>query len=232
MPDMPEGAPVPDPTPAPDYGASPDEITQALDMYRGLNNLDTRGQYLQNIVRPEYDSQFLRQTFQPQEQQAQQDPWAEYNQQFAEPQYEEQYEPQAPAFDPTTLPQYLQPVLENNAAEVERRVFERLNQMAADQHLKDSAAEAVRANNLPPATAALIEQRVREQSQLHPNRQAAELAREQAQALATELLQWKATPPATPPPSSAVPGGPSPDTLQKPRTMEEALEYSKQVLNP
>jgi len=227
-----EGAPAPDPTP--DYGgASQDEITQALDMFRGLNNLDTRGQYLEKVVRPEYDGQFLRQMGQPAEAEAEpNDPWATYNEQYNEQaQYEEpQYE--QPQFDPSTLPQMLQPVLDTNAQEIERRVFERLGQMAQDQSIRDSSESAAKFNNLPPSTAALIEQQVRAQQQMNPNRQAGELAKEAAAALATELLQWKATPPPTPPPSSAVPSGPSPDTLQKPRTVEEAMEHSRMTLNP
>lgn len=234
MPDIPtpDGAPAPEPTPAPDFGgASPEVISQALDLYNGLNNLDTRGQYLQQVVRPEYDGQFLRQMAQPEAEQAE-DPWAAYNQQYAEPEYEQQYEPQAPAFDPTTLPQMLEPRFEAERERIVKEVFGQLNQMAQDQAVRDSAGEAARAMNLPPAMSSLIEQQVREQQQLHPNRQASDLAREAATALSTQLLQWKATPPANPAPTSAVPGGPAPDTLQKPRTIEEAMEYSKQVLNP
>lgn len=226
MPDptsIPEGQPTPDPTPAaPDYGASPEVIQQALNMYNGLNNLDTRGQYLQQIVRPEYDGQFLRGLT---EQPEQPDPWAQFD---PEPQYDQepQYEPQP--FNPRDL----QPVFDTQAQEIERRVFERLGQMAQDQAIVDSASSAASAAGLPASTSALIEQRVREAQRMQPNRQAGDLATEAAKALATELLQWKATPPANPAPSSSVPGGPSPDTLQKPRTAAEALEYSRQVLNP
>lgn len=218
---VPEGQPPAEPTP--DFGgASPEEISQALNMYRGLNNLDTRGQYLQQIVRPEYDGQFLRQVTAEPEQPA--DPWQQF-----EPAQEEYYEePVAQAFDPRSL----QPVFDQYGNQIEKRIFDRLGEMAQDQQVKDSASQAVQQANLPPAMSALIEQRVRDAQRLQPNRMASDLASEAAKQIAVELSQWQATPPAQPAPQGSVPGGPSPDTLQRPRTVDEALEYSRQVLNP
>lgn len=215
----PEGQPVVDPSP--DFGgASPEEITQALNMYRGLNNLDTRGQYLQQIVRPEYDSQFLRQvTSDPP---APTSPWETLGE--PEPEYYEE----PPAFDPRSL----EPVFDSYKQQIEQSIFDRLGQMAQEQTLSESATAAVQSAKLPEALTPLIKQRVQEAQRLQPNRQASDLAAEAARQLQVELAGFQAAPPATPTPATAIPSGPSPDTLQKPKTVAEALEYSRQVLNP
>lgn len=219
----PEGQqPAPEPTPAPDFGGrSPEQIQQALNLYEGLHNLDTRGQFLQQIVRPDIDGQFLRQMVQPQEEEA--DPW----QSFEQPEYEQEYE-QPAVFDPRQL----EPVFDQYGQRIEQKIMGQLQQMALDQQVRESAASASQQAGLPPVAAQLIEQRVREQQALQPNRQASDLAAEAARDLYNQFAQWQAQPPANPAPSNSVPTGPSPDTLQKPKTIEEALEYSKQVLNP
>lgn len=211
------------PAPALDFGGrSPEQIQKAIDLYEGLHDLDRRGTYLQQIVRPDIDGQFLQRVMQPQ--QEQEDPYAPF---YAEEQPEEEqyYEPQAPAFDPR---QYAE-IIKND---VTQSVMGQLQQMALDQQVKESASSAVQQVGLPPASAPLVEQYVREQQRLQPNRQASDLAAEAARNLYTQFAQWQAAPPAAPAPTGQVPSGPAPDTLQKPRTIEEALEYSKQVLNP
>lgn len=202
------------PAPTPDYGgASAEEVQQALNMYRGLNNLDTRGEYLQRVIRPEYDGQFIRQMVEPAAPAA--DPWAQVAPED-EPEYE--YEPQAPEpFNPRSL----EPVFGHYAEQTEQRIFERLGQMAQENAVKESSASAASASGLPPQVAGLIEQQVREAQRLQPNRMASDLATEAARALATSLAQWQATPSATPAPTAAVPSGPVPSTREVPKSFED-----------
>lgn len=219
----PEGQvpPAPEAPPAPDFGGrSPEQIQKAIDLYEGLHDLDRRGTYLQQIVRPDIDGQFLQRVMQPQEPD---DPYASFYGE-AEAEEEQYYEPQAPAFDPREYAE----VIKND---VTQTVMGQLQQMALDQQVKESSSAAVAQVGLPPAASPLVEQYVRDQQRLQPNRQASDLAAEAARNLHTQFAQWQATPPAAPAPS-APPSGPAPDTLQKPRTIEEAMEYSRQVLNP
>lgn len=227
LPEFPEGqAPAAPESATPDYGADPETIQNALNMYRGLNNLDTRGEYLQRIVRPEYDGQFLRQMVEPQQQEPA-DPWGhveQYEEQYEEPAYQEQ------GINPQDLRQTLDPVFQGYGEQVEQRIFERLGQMAHEQAIKESAQSAAQQAGLPARFASAIEHEVQQAARMQPNRQPAELAQEIATAYRTELAQIAATPPAQRPPAGSVPSGPAPDSLQKPRTLEEALEYSKHVL--
>jgi hypothetical protein len=224
---FPEGQAPAAPEPAPhDYGADPETIQRALEQYNQLNNLDTRSQALQQIIRPDYDGQVLRGFIEPQQAPQQADPWGHLSQEeaYEEPTYEQ------PGIDPADLRQTLDPVFQGYSEQVEQRIFERLAGMAQDQAVKESASAATRQAGLPARFSAAIEHEVREATRLQPNRQPAEIAAEIATAYRNELAAIAATPPAARPPAGSVPSGPSPDTLQKPRTMEEALEYSKQVL--
>lgn len=208
----------------PDYGASPDVIREALSVYNDLNNLDTRHQRLSQIVRPDIDGQFLRSFGEPQEEQ---DPYAQFYGQpeYEDPQgqYQQQYEPQQPVFDPRQLGDTI-------AQQVERRVFEQLGQMAQDQAVKDAAQSAVRDASLPPELAEMIEFRVKGQMQVQPNRQPADLAREIGSQLKATLSGWAAAPSANPAPTSAPPSGPAPSLQERAKDFDELARIAAENL--
>lgn len=217
----PEGQPPAAPAPeVPDYGAPPEVIQEALSVYRDLNNLDTRHQRLGQILRPDIDGQFVQSFGQPQQEQ---DPYAQfYGQDEA---YEEQPAYEQPALDPRQLAETIK---QDTIGEMQRW----FSQMAAEQAVKDAATSAATAAGLPAELADMVEVRVKAAQQLQPNRQPGDLANEAARQIAQVIASAQVTPPAAQAPSTPVPGGPAPDTLQKPRTIEEAMEYSRQVLNP
>jgi hypothetical protein len=229
-PNVPEGG-VPDGPPEapalPDYGAPPEVIQEALSVYRDLNNLDTRHQRLQQIVRPDIDGQFLRQLGEPQQEQ---DPWAhlrgqeEYEDPYAQPQYEQ------PQFDPRMLPDMLDPVLQSRDQQIEERIFSRLGQMAQDQVVKEASESAVRDSGLPPELAEMVEFRVKAQAQLQPNRQPADLAREIGNQLKAQLSAWAAAPSASPAPSAPLPSGPAPSLDQRPKDFDEMARMAAERL--
>lgn len=224
----------PDGPSTPDFGASPEEIQQALNMYRGLNNLDTRGETLQRIVRPDYDGHVLRQIVEPEQPAG--DPWDNFAEPepmgyaadgtpvFAEPpvQYGGYQQPQG--FDPRSL----QPVFDQYGNQIKNDIFEQLGQMAQEQAFKDSAAQAAGAAGLPPTVAGLIEQRVREAQRMSPNRQIGDIANEVARSVQTELLQWKATPPEGGAlGGGAAPAGPVPSTREVPKSFDDYARILK-----
>jgi hypothetical protein len=214
----PEGE-VPAPPAAPDYGASDEVIREALSVYNDLNNLDTRHQRLQQIVRPDIDGQFLRSMGEPQQEQ---DPWAHLRgQEEYEDPYGNQYEAQAPQFDPRMLPDMLDPVLQSRDQQIEERIFSRLGQMAQDQVVKDASESAVRDSGLPPELAEMVEFRVKAQAQLQPNRQPADLAKEIGNQLKAQLSAWAAAPSANPAPSAPLPSGPAPSLQERPSSFED-----------
>jgi hypothetical protein len=231
-PNVPEGG-VPDGPPEapalPDYGAPPEVIQEALSVYRDLNNLDTRHQRLQQIVRPDIDGQFLRQLGEPQQET---DPWAHLRgQEEYEDPYGNQYEaPQQPQFDPRMLPEVLDPVLQQYTQQSEQRIFERLGQMAQEQVVKDAAQSAVSEAGLPPELAEMVEFRVKAQSQLQPNRQPAEIAREVGNQLKATLSGWAAAPSANPAPSAPLPSGPAPSLQERPSSFEDLARIAAENL--
>lgn len=222
---QPEAAPEPS---GPDWsafeqaGITPDrldEVQNAVNMARGLQNLDTRGQYLQQIVNPQYDGQFLRQIVEgPQEPP---DPWAHLRGDDAPDDDTYAYEPQAPAFDPSVLPEVLDPVLQQYGQQIEQRVFERLNGMAAEQHVKETSTSAVKSAGLPPEMAEMVEMRVRQVQQTQPQRQAGDIANEVASQLKSSLMGWAAAPPANPAPTTPVPQGQVPSQREVPKNFDD-----------
>lgn len=215
-----EPTPAPEAPSTPDYGLSPEELQNAANLYRGLNNLDTRGQYIQQVVRPDIDGQFLRGMFEPQ-QQEQQDPWQQFT---GEPEYEEpEYQP---AFDPDMLRQAVRAEIEQG----QQQMWGQLQEMAVNQQITESAAQATQAANLPSFLSGSIEQQVRQQHQLQPNRQFGDIANEVAQKYARELAQYQAAPPATPAPQGQVPGGPAPSQQERPTDWKSMIEYAQQNL--
>lgn len=223
---------APEPPSGPDWsafeqaGITPDsfgDVQNALNLARGLQNLDTRHQYLQQIVRPDIDGNFLRQVVQPQEEQ---DPW-----QALEPQYEYE-QPEQPVFDPRSLQPVFEGYGEQLRNQIRQEIMGELQGMAQEQAVKDASARASQQANIPAEFSEMVEFRVKAAQQMYPNRQVDDIAREVAESLQRTFAQYQAAPPATPAPSGSVPAGPMPDTLQRPRTIEEAMEYSKQVLNP
>lgn len=223
----PEGQPPAAPVApaAPDYGASPEVIQQALNLYNGLNNLDTRGQYLQQVVRPDIDGQFIRQMVEPQ--QPAPDPYAQFMPQeyITDEQYmpqEQQFAPYAPPFDPHDFAQTLK-------QDVSKTIFDQLGEMAQQQQVTESAKQAAQSAGIPESLASMIEARVRDAQKLQPNRQIGELANEHAKAIAAELMAWKATPAETPPPASAPPSGPAPSLDEGPKDLND-IDYWQQRL--
>lgn len=240
-------APAPEPAGEPSGEAAPEgpdltwaqgldqeRVQRAMNLYDGIHNLDTREQYLGQVLGPH-------------------DPWVRREEQAGEDYgsvYQQPPEPQPVGYTAAGEPVYEQPYQEQQEyqpqqidpealyATFEQRFFGKLGEMAQVQEIKQAADAAVQAANLPPATVALVEQRVNEATRLYPHRQAGDLAREAAQAIATEFAQWQARPPAAPAPQGQVPGGPEPTMVTRPgsnpRTPEEAvaqaMEYSKQVL--
>lgn len=241
---------TPEPSAAPDWsaftdaGITPDkasEVVQAYQAVQSLNNLDTRPQALQNLVRPDLDGQILRQMLGG-EQEAEQpaDPWQQFapespdpigydaagNPVFAQPpgQYAE------PGFDPRSL----QPVFDQYGNQVEerayRRVMDDLQKMAVDQSVRDSSASAAQQAGLPASVSGLIEQHVREQMRLQPNRQAADLAADAARSLSAELMAWRAAPAENPPPTGAIPSGPAPSLDERPKDFKDAARIMAERL--
>jgi len=220
----PEGAPpAPEPT-GPDWtafekaGITPDkadEVRQAYDLYRGLQNLDTRGQYLQQIVRPGIDDQTIQSLYGDQTEE--QDPWAGV--------FGEEEEPPEPQFDPRALPgvfeQYEQRILER----AEQTIMGKLTQMAQVQEFESSAQAAVQAHGLPQSDAMWLRGQVEQMARQYPNRQPREIANEIAQARKTELLQWLGQAQAPPAPASGPTGGPVPAPTQPPQPGEDPGSY-------
>ena len=182
-----------------------DEVRQAYDLYRGLQNLDTRGQYLQQIVRPDIDAQVIQNVFgEPEEEH---DPWAQV---FG------QEEPDEPQFDPRALPQVFDQYKESLRDELKREIFGELSQMAMSQEFDSSAQTAVQQHGLPPSDAQFIRSQVEQVARQYPNRQPREIADEIARQRKTELMQWAGAPAATPAPAGGPQGGPAPAPTQPP----------------
>lgn len=227
---------APEPPSGPDWsafeqaGITPDnigDVQNALNLARGLQNLDTRHQYLQQIVRPDIDGNFLRQVVQPPEEH---DPWQALEPQYGYEQPEQQYE--QPVFDPRSLQPVFEGYGEQLRNQIRQEIMGELQGMAQEQAVKDASARAAQQANIPAEFAEMVEFRVKSAQQMYPNRQVDDLAREVADQLHRSIAQYQASPPANQAPSGSVPAGPIPDTLQRPRSMEEAMEYSRQVLNP
>ena len=211
-------------------GITPDQfekVQQAVSMYDGLQNLDTRSQALGKIINPQYDGQFLRSMVEGEQEPA--DPWAHLRG-GEQPEPEYGYEPEPQGFDPSVLPEVLDPVLQQYGQQIEQRVFAQLNQMAAEQHIKETATSALQSANLPATFASLVEQQIRQQQQLNPTRQAGDIAREAAAALQREIMQYQAAPPANPQPAGQVPSGPAPTLDRAPGNFDElAKEMARRL---
>jgi hypothetical protein len=228
-PNVPEGG-VPDGSPEapalPDYGAPPEVIQEALSVYRDLNNLDTRHQRLQQIVRPDIDGQFLRQLGEPQQQA---DPYEQFYagqeqpDPYGNPQEPQYYEPQAPVFDPRDFASTVK-------EDIRREIFGELGEMAQQQAVKDAAQSAVRDAGLPPELSEMIEFRVAAQAKLQPTRQPGDLAREIGNQLKATLSGWAAAPSASPAPSAPLPSGPAPSLQERPSSFEDLARIAAENL--
>lgn len=213
---------------APDYssfaqaGITPemlDEITNARNLYQGLNNLNTRQQYLDQLIQP-FDGYSRAQA-------EQQDPWAGYADDGEDEGYYEPQPQQPPPFDPRSL----QPVFEGYGEQIEQRIMGRLTSMARDQAIEDATAGAVREAGLPPSFSRAIQAEVDQVTNQYANRQPADVAREVAARFKADIAAYhaaSAAPPAQtpgPPPADApVPGD------AEPKTWEDAMRWSRDNL--
>jgi hypothetical protein len=209
---------------APDYGAPPEVIQEALSVYRDLNNLDTRHQRLSQIVRPDIDGQFLRSLGEPQQQE---DPYAQFygeqQPQYQQEQYEPQYEPEVPQFDPRQFADVV-------GSQVEQRIMAQLGQMAQEQAVRDAASSAVQQAGVPADFAEMIEVQVKSQMQLQPNRMPGDLAREAAERLKSTISSWAAQPAENPAPTTPPPSGPAPSLDQRPKDFDDMARYAQERL--
>lgn len=219
----PAAPPAPEPQ-GPDWSAfekagitpdKADEVRQAYDLYRGLQNLDTRGQYLQQIVRPDIDAQTINTVFGAEEDQD--DPWA--------PVFGQDDEPEQPQFDPRALPQVFEEYEQRILAQAEQNIMSKLTQMAQGQEFDNSAQMAVQAHNLPPSDAQFIRAQVEQMARQYPNRQPREIADEIARARKNELMQWAGQPAAAPAPPAGPAGGPAPAAVQPPQPGDDPGSY-------
>lgn len=186
-----------------------DEVRRAYEMFQGIQNLDTRGQYLQQIIRPGIDDQVIQSLYgEPEEQE---DIYA--------PLYGQE-EPEQPQFDPTALPQVLESYKQSLRDELKKEIYGELGQMAAQQEYENSASTAVQAHGLPPSDAQFIRAQVEQLARQYPNRQPRDIADEIARARKNELMQWAGQPPAAQTPA-APPGGPTPSPTQPPAPGED-----------
>lgn len=222
--------PTPEPAAGPDWssfeqaGITPDnahEVQQALNLYRGVNNLDTRQQYLDQLIRPGLDPWSKAQA-------EQQDPWSAMQ---GDDEGEYEYEqPQAPAFDPRQLT----PVFEGYAERIERGIFEKLGAMAQRQALEDAATQALTKHGLPADLAPGLQQEVEQITRQYSNRQPGEVAEQLAAQKKQKLMEWANANVGRPSQQGAPPpaGAPTPSGDGPPRTDEEAMRRSMEMLDP
>jgi hypothetical protein len=230
------------PEPTPDFGASPEEIQQALDTYRGLNNLDTRSEYLSKIVRPDIDTHFIQQFNQPQQEEE-----PDYFESFAPEQelmgYDAQGQPvygQPPVpqqgFDPRSLAPVFdqfgehtrQQAVQEALAIFEKRQMEQAREQGISQGVSSAAAE----HGLSDFAKGVVEQMTRATVQSQPNRAPADIAKDMAKAYLDDAAQRFVQNGGVPPVQGApVPGGPIPGD-SAPKSFKEAMEQSLTGLNP
>lgn len=247
--EQPEGAAPPEQS-VPDYGgASPEEIQNALNMARGLSNLDTRHDVLGKLVRPDVDAQFLRSQFAPAEEEpeADFDPFAEvygeqppnllgYDQQTGQPIYGNQPQFQEPAFDPRSLAPVFDQFGEHTrqqAVQEALQIFEqRQMEQAREQGISQGVSAAVQTHGLSDFGKGIVEAMTRQAVAQNPNKAPGDIANEMAKAYLDDSAQRFVANGGVPPVQGAAPpGGPIPGDAA-PKTFKDALEQSYQGLNP
>lgn len=244
-----EGQPSEPAPQQPEYGASPEEIQSALALQRGLNNLDTRSQYLQQVVRPDLDGQFLRQAIgQTEEQPESASPFEEvYGPQpqvigfnpDGTPVFDQPYNPQQQqGFDPYTL----EPVLDQWGKTVEQHAVEQATK-AVEQRLLAQASEAAvnsgvdaaaKKHNLDAEDRQVVDYLTREAMKTDRAAPADIADRVATSFLQRQAQRFVAQGGALPTPDApAAPSGPVP-AEGKPRTEAEAIAWSRRpgVLGP
>lgn len=222
VPAAPEQPPAPDWSAFEQAGITPDKAEraiQAMRMYEGLQNLDTRQQYLEQIIRPEMDGWVRPEPSEP-------DPW----EQFSPPETDQQ----TGAFDPRALA----PVFEQFEQRVEQRLMsqweQRQQQQMFEQNFANAVSSAAAKHGLSEIERGAVEMATWRAAQTAQNRPLADLADEYAKQVIQASQQRFVQSQGGQPPVAApqVPGGPIPSTDQRPKTDQEALEYSMRVLNP
>lgn len=230
--------PVAPEQPAPDYGgATPEEIQNALNIARGLSNLDTRHDVLGKLVRDDVDAQFLRSKFGGEPEEPRTDPIEEiygpqpqilgYDAQ-GQPVYDQpvgQYQPEA--FDPRSLA----PVFDAYGQEIEQRVLAKaveqvrgeMLQQASQQALTTGVQQAVTKHGLSEFDQSVVNTMADAAMKNGDRRSPAEIADAIALQLVGSRNQQFVNQGGVPVQSgSAAPGGPVPGE-STPRSIEEAL---------
>ncbi len=221
-------------------------LDQARALYGGLNNLDTRAEYIGKTLIPGQDlptgmtwdqaraALFAMQQPEPDEPD---DPWEQLAPQVPEPQFlgfdpqgqpvydQQQYAQPAP-FDPRSLQPVFESQREQLKAELMRDLQQQQAQQAWDQNLSQGVQSAATEHKLSDFARAAVEAATRSAAQQQPNRAPSEIAKEMAeQYVADANARFVAAGGVPPAPPGQVPNGPVPSE-QRPRTTAEALEWS------
>lgn len=223
-------------------GITPDKAEEVVEAYKtiqGLGNLDTRQQYLDRLINPQYDPYVKRGQEEPAEEES--DPFEQVYgeepqivgyQPDGTPVFDQPFEQQqAPGFDPRTLAPVFDTYTQHAKNEAVEAAKAWLGEQMRDQALTQGVQHAAAEHKLNDFDRGIVENLTRQAVSQQPNRAPADIANDVAKQYVDNMNRRFVEQSGAPVERPGAPGGPAPGE-ERPKTEAEAMEWSRRTLTP